>query len=549
MTTDNNSDPDSLSKQESESLIARLEASDLSSRDKQVVIKIVRGYFYLSDLVQESGVRLKSVREFFFGKKSKRHKKSSPPKKESEESDPAESEGTSTDRPLTKKPEKSTRTRTNVSGKPKRGHGRLGVDAYTGAQTCHAKHEHLKAGEICPECGMGTLYRERAKEQVQLHGQAPVTAIRWQVEVLRCSSCKAIFNARDPQGKHDVSVKTTIALSRYFLGLAFYRLEHFQQLVGVPLPDATQWDLVEQLFDDVYPVFVALIKQAAQSSLIYHDDTGGRILTLMQENQSLPQGARYGIHSSGFVTVGEQTIILFFTGRAHAGENLDKLLDLREAGLAKPIQMSDASANNAPKRHINGTIPCFCNAHGIRKFKDIRSTFPDPCEVILQTLSQVYENDRETHAQEMDAQKRQLYHEKHSGPLLDQLKSWMEKQQTEKEVEPNSALGQAMNYMLNRWEGFTRFLKVAGVPLDNNITERVLKRLILQRKNSFFYQNEYSAYVASALTSLIMTAAAANVNVFDYLNSLQRNRFEVSRQPQNWLPWNYSQSIKAAQAA
>ena len=57
-----------------------------------------------------------------------------------------------------------------------------------------------------------------------------------------------------------------------------------------------------------------------------------------------------------------------------------------------------------------------------------------------------------------------------------------------KKVEPNSGLGDAIHYMLKRWEPLTRFLSVPGAPLDNNITERGLKTAILHRKNSLSYK-------------------------------------------------------------
>lgn len=269
-----------------------------------------------------------------------------------------------------------------------------------------------------------------------------------------------------------------------------------------------QWELAEALFSDIFPVIGVLIQEAAQASLIGLDDTHGRILTLMAENILLPMGARHGIHSTGFVTVGEQVIILFLTSCAHAGENLDKLLDLRNPGQKKPTQMGDASRNNTPKRHAGET----------------------DCELGL------------------TPEARRDYAE-HSGPLLSDLKAWIEAQFRDHHQEPNSALGLAMNYMLKRWERFLQFLTIPGVPPDNNVVERVLKRLIFQRKNSLFFANERSAYIGCALTSLIMTAVEAGVNVFEYLNVLQENRFQVARQPERWLPWNYQQAFPCRSAA
>jgi transposase len=428
-------------------------------------------------------------------------------------------------------------------------HGRLSANDYPGAEQRHCPHPTLKAGMRCPLCERGSLYREPPKQQIQLHGHAPVSALCWQVEVLRCSACKAIFNARDPQGKYDVSVSTAIVLSRYHLGLPFYRLEAFQRLLGVPLPDATQWELARALFDTVFPVIAHLIYLAAQAGLLYMDDTGGRILSLIRENKTLPSGARYGIHSTGIVSVGEQVIVLYFTGRAHAGENLDKLLDLREADRQPPIHMADASSSNGPKRHVGKTLPVHCNAHAVRKFKEIHAQFPEACDVLLGSLTAVYTIDRHTRTEGLSDTARRDYHAEHSGPLLSELKAWMEAQIEDRHVEPNSALGQAMNYLLTRWERFTEFLRTPGVPLDNNWVERILKRLILQRKNSLFFHNPRSAYVGCGLTSLIVTAQEAGINGFDYLNALQRHRFDMARHPEEWLPWNYTQRLSLVAAA
>jgi len=85
----------------------------------------------------------------------------------------------------------------------------------------------------------------------------------------------------------------------------------------------------------------------------------------------------------------------------------------------------------------------------------------------------------------------------------------------------------------------SEFLSVAGAPLDNNLVERALKLFIRQRKNSLFYKTEYSASIASVLTSLIATCLHAGVNALEYLVALQEHRKEVFAAPEAWLPWSY----------
>ena len=85
--------------------------------------------------------------------------------------------------------------------------------------------------------------------------------------------------------KYSARARAVLALARYYLGVPWYRLEGFQALVGVPVPDATQWDQVEIVGDCAHPIFKYLEKLAAQGEVIYQDDTPGRILALIEENQ------------------------------------------------------------------------------------------------------------------------------------------------------------------------------------------------------------------------------------------------------------------------
>jgi hypothetical protein len=129
---------------------------------------------------------------------------------------------------------------------------------------------------------------------------------------------------------------------------------------------------------------------------------------------------------------------------------------------------------------------------------------------------------------------------------MEDLKTWMEQQLKDKLVEPNSRLGGAFDYLLKRWEALTRFLHIAGAPLDNNAAERALKMILRYRKNSLFYKNEHGAYVGDVLTSLIETCRLAGVNPLDYLSALMHNRSAVFADPAAWLPWNYRDTLPSA---
>ena len=180
---------------------------------------------------------------------------------------------------------------------------------------------------------------------------------------------------------------------------------------------------------------------------------------------------------------------------------------------------------------------------------DVVSSFPEECGHVIETVAVVYKNDEISRKQNMTPNERLLYHQAQSGPLLEGLLTWMKDQMDGRYVEPNSGLGKTISYMLNHWEPLTRFLKVEGAPLDNNICERALKMAILHRKNSLFYKTLRGAYVGDIFMSLIHTCRLSNVNPFDYLVALQKHAAEVARNPKDWLPWNYTAAAAMPQPA
>jgi hypothetical protein len=139
-------------------------------------------------------------------------------------------------------------------------------------------------------------------------------------------------------------------------------------------------------------------------------------------------------------------------------------------------------------------------------------------------------------------EERLRFHQEKSGPVMNRLKLWLEELLEEKKVEPNSGLGKAINYTLTRWEPLTLFLRKPGAPLDNSLTERMLKKAIIHRKGSLFYKTANGAAVGDLYMALIATAKLAGAEPFDYLNALQRHAEEVAQAPAAWMPWNYREA-------
>lgn len=207
----------------------------------------------------------------------------------------------------------------------------------------------------------------------------------------------------------------------------------------------------------------------------------------------------------------EPATIVRVTGHNHAGENLNDILAKRSKGLSPPIQMCDSLSRNIPKDFE--TILSTCIAHG-RRFVEVNESFPEECSYVLKTLEKVYANDAYPKEKNMSQKERLKYHQENSSSLMEDLKTWLKNQLEQKNIEPNSSLGEAISYMLKHYKKMTLFLRVPKAPLDNNLCERVLKKAILHRKNSLFYKTPGGAYVGDLFMSLIFTCNLCKIKSF-----------------------------------
>ena len=438
--------------------------------------------------------------------------------------------------------------------KKAKGHGRNGADAYTGADHIRVPHESLKPGDACPKCKKGTVYESvEPGHLVRIRGQAPLGATVYELQKLRCNLCGQIFTAKAPPevgpNKYDAESAAMIALLKYGSGLPFNRLQRLQGSLGIPLPAATQWEMIRDSAAVITPVLAEMIRQAAQGRLFFNDDTTMKILSELglsgpsTGSDSTQSPDRKGVFTSGIISVLEHIrIALFFTGHRHAGENLVALLKQRAGELDPPLQMCDALSRNMPGE-LN-TIVGNCLVHGRRQFFDVANNFPQECLYVFEILKEVYKNDAEAKRQQMSDEQRLQFHQKESGPKMEELNRWFAEQFEQRKVEPNSSLGEAIRYMLTHWGKLTLFLKQPGAPLDNNICERALKKAILHRKNSYFYKTKNGARVGDLYMSLTYTCELNGVNPFDYLTELQKHANELSSHPDRWMPWNYCQTLQ-----
>ena len=163
-----------------------------------------------------------------------------------------------------------TDPKTNASPVP--GHGRNGAEAFVSSRKIAIAHPQLKHGDGCPECERGNVYRQKEpKVLVRIVGQAPLAATVFSLERLRCGACGQVLTEQEPEGvgpeKYDETAAAMIAQLKYGSGTPFYRLEQLQGQLGIPLPAATQWEVVEEAAELLKPARNELIRQAAQGEV------------------------------------------------------------------------------------------------------------------------------------------------------------------------------------------------------------------------------------------------------------------------------------------
>ncbi len=202
-----------LSAAEGAALMMRLEQDTWTREDRQVLIQILRMYFWLVFVVQEAKLSLKRLRTLLFGAPVSARR--APAACATPEAAPEQADHPgSTPDDLALAP----------ASPPRRGHGhragqgRHGAQTYVGAQQVVCRHEELAVGQRCPVCGRGQLYGLPAGVEIRINGQALLAAIRYEREKLRCSACGMVFTAALPSEagveKYSAHARAVLVVSR-----------------------------------------------------------------------------------------------------------------------------------------------------------------------------------------------------------------------------------------------------------------------------------------------------------------------------------------------
>ena len=225
-----------MDREELNQLVERARAA-LSQEDYRKVKGMAEALTYLTDLVGDQQTTIRDLRELMFPASTE---KTEAVLKQAgvEPTSKSSNDQTGAEKPKAQNP------------KPP-GHGRNGAEEYRNAQRVQVAHASLKHGDRCPGCQKGKVYEQQEPWRlVRIVGQAPLTATVYELQSLRCHLCGQIYGADAPEGvgedKYEESAAAMIAQLKYGTGMPFYRLEHLENNLGIPLPASTQWEIVEE---------------------------------------------------------------------------------------------------------------------------------------------------------------------------------------------------------------------------------------------------------------------------------------------------------------
>lgn len=183
-----------------------------------------------------------------------------------------------------------------------------------------------------------------------------------------------------------------------------------------------------------------------------------------------------------------------------------------------------------------------CMAHARRKFVDAQKVQPKGktgrADIALAMINKRYGVERDL--KDISDEQRFTGRQEKSLPILAQLKSWLDK--TQSQVTPQSALGKAVNYLANNWSRLERYVEAGFLPIDNNAAERAIKPFVIGRKAWLFSDTPKGASASAQIYSLVETAKINGQEPYTWLRHVLERLPHVStvEDYEALLPWNCS---------
>jgi transposase len=237
--------------------------------------------------------------------------------------------------------------------------------------------------------------------------------------------------------------------------------------------------------------------------------------------------------------------VVFFYSRDRAGEHPERHL-YGYAGILQADAYAGFNQLYAAERSPGPITEAACWAHSRRKFfalADVTAKARGELAVIaplafeaVKRIDAIFDVEREING--LFAEQRLAVRTTRVAPLVSNLEAWMRAERAK--LSRHSEVAKAMNYMLKRWDSFTRFLADGRICLTNNAAERELRGIALGRKSWLFAGSDRGGERAAVMYTLIQTAKLNDIDPQAWLaDALARINDHNIQNLDQLLPWNW----------
>jgi transposase len=320
-----------------------------------------------------------------------------------------------------------------------------------------------------------------------------------------------------------------IVTSKFSDYLPLYRLEDIFERQGFEISRATQSVWCGDVADLAEPLYGLMAQRVRASHVVATDDT---IMPMLAKGNAA--NARMWIYAgdeAGPYNIFDFTLNRGRDGPKHFLENYRQVL------------LADAYGGYNGVVAGNEITRAGCWAHFRRRLIEAEKAAPEIAREAVALVRALYEVERRS--KELSVAERLKLRQGESSPILRQLRerllAW------KGQILPKHPMAEAVNYALGQWEELNVFCSDGAVPIDNNQSEREMKRVVLNRKNSLFVGNARGGRTAAILASLTSTCRRHNIDPQLYLTQLLVNlpAARLSDLPA-WLPdeWKRRQTAR-----
>ena len=408
----------------------------------------------------------------------------------------------------------------------------------------------IPAPASCPCCGSTKLSKlgEDVTETLE------VIPRRWKViqtvrEKFSCRACESITQPPapfhvTPRGFAGPNLLAMILFDKFGQHQPLNRQSDRFAREGIDLSVSTLADQVGACTTALAPLHALIEAHVLAAERLYGDDTTvpilakgktvtGHIWTYVRDDRPFGGPA--------------PPAALYYASRDRRQEHPDRHLD----GFAGILQADAYAGYNGlydPARSLGAIRPALCWAHARRRFFELADiaanarrgkSVPAISPIALEAVKRIdalFDIERTING--ASAEERLRVRQAQSAPLLAELETWLRQERAR--LSRSASVSKPIDYLLKRWDGFTRFHQDGRICLSNNAAERALRGFALGRKSWLFAGSERGADRAAAVTTLIMTAKLNDIDPLAWLADVLARIAEIpqGRLPE-LLPWQW----------